>query len=101
MWFKVLETIEYLRNRGLRVDGLGWQAHLRGKGLNKEDLDLIFKVADFATESALRKQNGVVGWDEENNNKLSCIDFSRIKGGKPFDISQKWYKEMINQIHSI
>jgi len=68
---------------------------------NKEDLDLIFKVADFATESALRKQNGVVGWDEENNNKLSCIDFSRIKGGKPFDISQKWYKEMINQIHSI
>ena len=68
---------------------------------NKEDLDLIFKVADFATESALRKQNGVVGWDEENNNKLSCIDFSRIKGGKPFDISQKWYIEMINQIHSI
>ncbi len=68
---------------------------------NKEDLDLIFKFADFATESALRKQNGVVGWDEENNNKLSCIDFSRIKGGKPFDISQKWYIEMINQIHSI
>ena len=48
MWFKVLETIEYLRNRGLRVDGLGWQAHLRGKGLNKEDLDFLSLLIDWA-----------------------------------------------------
>jgi len=48
MWFKVLETIEYLRNIGLRVDGLGWQAHLRGKGLNKEDLDFLSLLIDWA-----------------------------------------------------
>ena len=28
MWEKVKETIIYLRDKGLRVDGIGWQAHL-------------------------------------------------------------------------
>ena len=54
-----------------------------------------------AVEYATNKISGVVGWDEENNNKLSCIDFNRIKGGKPFDTSQKWYQEMMNEIHNI
>ena len=30
-------------------------------------------------------KNGVVGWDEDDNNHLNCIEFDRIKGGKPFD----------------
>ena len=52
-------------------------------------------------KSAIKKQSGVVGWDENNNNKLSCIDFARIKGGKPFDTSLDWYKKMMNEIQSI
>ena len=68
---------------------------------NKADLDLIFEISDYAVKSAIKGQNGVIGWDEDNNNILSCIEFSRIKGGKPFDINQNWYKEMINEIHSI
>lgn len=68
---------------------------------NTQDLDLIFKVADKAVESAISGKNGVVGQDEENKNLLSCIDFSRIKGGKPFNIDQIWYKKMIQEIHAI
>ena len=43
----------------------------------------------------------MVGWDEDNNNKLSCIDFSRIKGGKPFDTELDWYVKMKKEIHNI
>ena len=73
----------------------------RSAKANQQDLDLIFEVADKAAESATRGDSGVVGWDEDNNNQLSCIAFERIKGGKPFDTSQKWYQEMMQEIHNI
>ena len=43
----------------------------------------------------------MVGWDENDNNKLSCIDFEEIKGGKSFDISIDWYKKMMHEIKEI
>jgi len=73
----------------------------RSAKANQQDLDLIFEVADKAVESATIGDSGVVGWDEDNNNQLSCIAFERIKGGKPFDTSQKWYQEMMQEIHNI
>ena len=73
----------------------------RSSKANQDDLDLIFEVADHAVQSALKGKNGVVGWDEDNNNTLSCIDFSRIKGGKPFDTTLDWYKDMIGEIKAI
>ena len=30
--------------------------------------------------------------------QLRLIEFERIKGGKPFDISLDWFKTMINEI---
>ena len=68
---------------------------------NKKDLNLIFETADHAVTSALRGISGVVGRDEDNNNKLSCIKFSRIKGGKTFDTNQIWYTEMMKEIKQI
>ncbi len=73
----------------------------RSAKANNEDLALIFEIADKAVESATSEISGVVGWDENNNNKLHCIAFDRIKGGKPFDTSLNWYREMIREIHSI
>ncbi|MDB4126580.1 pyrophosphate--fructose-6-phosphate 1-phosphotransferase [Flavobacteriales bacterium] len=73
----------------------------RSSKAKQADLDLIFEVADHAVQSALNGKNGVVGWDEDNNNTLSCIDFSRIKGGKPFDTTLDWYKDMIEEIRAI
>jgi len=51
MWKKVLETITYLKSKGLRVDGIGWQAHLRNKrgvGLVKKDLDYLSYLIDWS-----------------------------------------------------
>ena len=73
----------------------------RSAKANQKDLDLIFEVADFAVESAITGISGVVGWDEDNNNKLSCIDFKRIKGGKPFNTNSDWYKKMMQEITEI
>lgn len=73
----------------------------RSAKANQQDLSLIFEMADFAIKSALKGHNGVIGHDEENSNKLSCINFNRIKGGKPFDISSNWYQNMLNEIKKI
>ncbi len=73
----------------------------RSSKANKTDLKLIFEAADHAVKSALKKQNGVVGWDEDNNNTLNCIDFSRIRGGKPFDVTLDWYKDMMEEIKAV
>jgi len=65
---------------------------------NKKDLGLIFQTADFAAKCAINGSSGVVGLDENNNNQLTCIEFERIKGGKPFDHKVDWFQTMINEI---
>jgi pyrophosphate--fructose-6-phosphate 1-phosphotransferase len=62
---------------------------------NKKDLGLIFQSADFAVECAMDGESGVVGLDENNNNQLTCIEFDRIKGGKPFNPQTEWFQTMI------
>ena len=73
----------------------------RSAKANQKDLDLIFVLCDYAVKSAKICRSGVVGWDENDNNKLSCIDFEEIKGGKSFDISIDWYKKMMHEIKEI
>jgi len=56
MWDKVKETILYIKSKGLRVDGLGWQAHLRDNvilSLNKEQFDHLLSLIDWAHENDL------------------------------------------------
>ena len=48
MWEKVIETIAYLKSKGLRVDAIGWQAHLRINSLSKEELDYLDYLIDWA-----------------------------------------------------
>jgi pyrophosphate--fructose-6-phosphate 1-phosphotransferase len=73
----------------------------RSAKANAKDLKLIFDCADLAMISAINGKSGVVGLDEDNNNHLSCIDFKRIKGGKPFDTNQSWYTKMIDEINIV
>ncbi len=56
MWDNVKKTILYLRDQGYRVDGLGWQAHLRSNkplALNKKQLDYFDKLIDWAHQNNL------------------------------------------------
>lgn len=65
---------------------------------NKKDIKLIKDSVKLAVECALEQRNGVIGMDEENNDKLSCIEFSRIKGGKFFNIHHNWFQKLLKDI---
>ncbi len=70
----------------------------RSAAPGERDLELIIEHADFGVLNALEGKSGVIGLDEDADNKLSCIDFPRIKGGKPFDTTQSWFQEMLKEI---
>jgi pyrophosphate--fructose-6-phosphate 1-phosphotransferase len=52
-------------------------------------------MTDLAVDSALRGEPGVIGQDEDRGDELRAIEFSRIKGGKPFDITQDWFGDLL------
>jgi pyrophosphate--fructose-6-phosphate 1-phosphotransferase len=70
----------------------------RSAPANQQDRDLIKQMTDFAVDSALRGEPGVIGHDEERDGELRAIEFERIKGGKPFDIHQEWFASLLDGI---
>ena len=72
--------------------------YARSAPANVDDLRLIQGMVDLAVESALNKVSGVTGHDEGQGGKLRTIEFPRIKGGKKFDMSAKWFGEVMNHI---
>ncbi|WP_298134185.1 pyrophosphate--fructose-6-phosphate 1-phosphotransferase [Micropruina sp.] len=94
-WFAT-KYAEMLKAEKVLVQKSGYYA--RSAPANQFDLDLIRSMTDLAVASALRGQPGVVGHDEDNGDELSVIAFDRIKGGKPFDITQDWYLELLSEI---
>lgn len=71
----------------LLVQKSGYYA--RSAAPNSTDLRLIKSCVDKAVEGALLGQSGVVGHDEDQGNILRLIEFSRIKGGKPWKSTTK------------
>ena len=65
---------------------------------NADDLRLIKSCTDLAVECAMRREGGVIGHDENNNDILRACEFERIKGGKPFDVKQAWFVELLKAI---
>ena len=72
--------------------------YARSAPANRDDLRLIQSMTDLAVESALNKVSGVTGHDEAQGGKLRTIEFPRIKGGKHFDTSAKWFGEVMDAI---
>ena len=70
----------------------------RSAKANAKDLELIKKSAFFGAEQALQGKSGLAGLDDNQDSQLQLIDFERIKGGKPFDVSLDWYKSMLQEI---
>ncbi len=70
----------------------------RSARANAEDLRLIKSMTDYAVESALRGESGVVGHDDADGGRLKCIEFPRIAGHKPFDTSTPWYVDLLADI---
>ena len=70
----------------------------RSAKANAKDLELIKKSAFFGAEQALQGKSGLAGLDDNQDSQLQLIDFERIKGGKPFDVSLDWYQSMLQEI---
>ncbi|WP_114560659.1 pyrophosphate--fructose-6-phosphate 1-phosphotransferase [Desertihabitans aurantiacus] len=70
----------------------------RSAAANQADLELIRSMTDLAVDCALRGESGVIGQDEERGEELRAIEFERIKGGKPFDITTGWFSSMLASI---
>ena len=64
----------------------------------KKDLRLIEKCARKAVECALTGVSGVVGPDENASAKIRACEFTRIKGGKPFNVRKGSFRKMLAEI---
>jgi arylsulfatase A-like enzyme/GH35 family endo-1,4-beta-xylanase len=54
MWEKVKETITYLRGKGLRVDGIGWQAHLSNNfNYGEREIKYLSDLIDWSHKNNL------------------------------------------------
>lgn len=70
----------------------------RAAAANMDDLRIIKSMVDLAVECGLRGEAGVIGHDEDQGNRLRAIEFPRIKGGKPFNIDEPWFGELLGDI---
>ena len=69
----------------------------RSSAPNQNDISLIDRIAEKAVSYALAKTSGVAALSDESN-QIECIDFEKIKGGKPFDYNQQWFNDMLIKI---
>lgn len=71
----------------------------RSAAANQFDRELIGKCAQTGVESAIAGISGCMGEDEDKEGApIRAIEFERIKGGKPFDINQDWFKKMLTEV---
>ena len=70
----------------------------RSAPANADDIRLIKSCTDFAVDCAIAHKSGVIGHDEAHKGQLRVIEFSRIAGGKPFDIDTPWFEELLASI---
>ena len=70
----------------------------RSAAANEEDRKLIREMAHLAVECGLRGEAGLIGHDEERGGELRAIEFSRVKGAKPFDVEIPWFGWLLSAI---
>jgi pyrophosphate--fructose-6-phosphate 1-phosphotransferase len=71
----------------------------RAAASNDFDKDLIGKCAKVGVAAAIEGTSGCMGEDEDKEGMpIRPIEFERIKGGKPFDVEQEWFKNMLSEI---
>ena len=74
----------------------------RSAPANEFDRDLIGRCAKEGVQSAIDGVSGCMGEDEDKEGApIRAIEFDRIKGGKPFDVEQTWFQEMLKEIGQI
>ena len=72
--------------------------YARAAAPNKKDLRLIEACARQAVACALEGVSGVVGPDENASAKIRACEFSRVRGGKPFNVRKGSFRKMLAEI---
>ena len=70
----------------------------RAAPANQADIELIQETAELAVAQACLRAGGVCAKDEDAGDVMRCIEFPRIKGGKPFNVELDWFKQMMIEI---
>lgn len=74
----------------------------RSAAANEFDQKLIGACAEIGVEAAINGVSGCMGEDEDKEGfPIRPIEFERVKGGKPFDVSQVWFQELLKEIGQI
>lgn len=77
MWNKVKRTILYLRSKGYRVDGLGWQGHLLLGASRKEFVDNVDKT--------VKKLGDLIDWAHQNDLEFHVTELDYLVRDKDSD----------------
>ncbi|WP_228852990.1 endo-1,4-beta-xylanase [Aegicerativicinus sediminis] len=91
MWDKVKETILYLRSKGYRVDGIGWQAHLLLGAKRKDFVDNI--------DNTVKKLSDLIDWAHANDLAfhITELDFL-VKDDSKLESERTIQKEVYKKI---
>jgi diphosphate-dependent phosphofructokinase len=74
----------------------------RSAAANEFDRDLIDRCAKEGVKSAIAGVSGCMGEDEDmEGTPIRALEFERVKGGKPFDVTQGWFQEMLKEIGQV
>tara|TARA_R110002049_G_scaffold18043_2_gene69414 strand:+ start:4059 stop:5168 length:1110 start_codon:yes stop_codon:yes gene_type:complete len=91
MWDKVKKTILYLRSKGSRVDGIGWQAHLL-LGAKREDF-----VEN--SDSSMQKLADLIDWAHANNLGFHVTELDYlVKNTKDLESERQIQKQVYQNI---
>lgn len=91
MWNKVKETVLYLKSKGYRVDGIGWQAHLL-LGAKREDfVDNI--------DVTIQKLADLIDWTHTNNMAFHVTELDYlVKNKKDLENERQIQKHVYQKI---
>jgi len=93
MWDKVKKTILYLRSKGYRVDGIGWQAHLL---LGAKRIDFVDNI-----DATVQKLADLIDWAHQNNLAFHVTELDYLVKEKSLtaserQIQKKVYEKIVN-----
>jgi len=74
----------------------------RSAASNDFDRELIHKCAEVGVDAAIDGVSGCMGQDEDKEGfPIRPIEFERVKGGKPFNVTQGWFQDILKEIGQI
>lgn len=87
MWDKLKETVLYIRSKGYRVDGIGWQAHLLLGAKRKDFVD--------NTDKTMRKLGNLIDWAHQNKLAFHVTELDYLVKNK--DLNKKDSERIIQK----